>query len=547
MSIIRMRKFMQNKLHYVMLGLAIVLGIGMIVVVLPGQFGQNEHEKMAGLIATVNGEKIKRADFEKEYNEELERIETQNNRTLTPVEASLFRGTLFDRSMERILLMQAANKAGIRVSKREVKAEIAKTINEVMKNEREQLLAGVKGKKTDKLYEVRLKEYFNDRTMTPRKRRAMLMKQVSWDDVREQMLMRKLADYWKKSIDTSDKAIRASYDEIHALQITVSSTNRSDVQAKARARELVEKIRGGADFAAIAKQYSEDPFKDKGGDRGAIQRRYVGYLEKPLADTLRKLKPGEVSDPVKTQSGYVILKVNKITSALPQDYKKNRKKYRDEYINMEESRLNYEKREELRRSAKVKIYDYEIKAYVDGKDFIPMVVYGGPISGDSMPKVKKVLSEYQKAADMAADDSQTAGRVFAVMGYIYDSLRRPGSPVANEEERLKYRDEAERTLRAAYDRTGDNEIDLKLVDIYIEKGKYDLAVDELALISESLQGSDDMRLHDMTMTALKKVQASGSPTAAKKAAEIIAQELQWQKAYRESQQPMGGQPLNVTP
>ncbi|MGB9588670.1 MAG: hypothetical protein ACPL7O_10880 [Armatimonadota bacterium] len=56
-----------------------------------------------------------------------------------------------------------------------------------------------------------------------------------------------------------------------------------------------------------------------------------------------------------------------------------------------------------------------------------------------------------------------------------------------------------------------------------------------------------MRLHDMTMAALKKVQTSGSPTVAQKAAEIIAQELQWQKAYRESQKPMGGQPLNVTP
>jgi parvulin-like peptidyl-prolyl isomerase len=529
-----------------MLALAVVLGVGMVIVVLPGQFGGNEEQRVAGLIATINGEKIKRAEFDKVYQDEIERIEEQNNRILNPVEASLYRGALFERTMEQMLLIQAADRAGLKVSRREVKAEIAKTIDEVMKNEREQLLAGVKGKKTDKLYEARLKEQFNDRTMTLRKRRAMLWKQVSWDEVRQQILMRKLADYWKKSIDSSDEAIRRSYDEIHASQITVSTAKRSEVQARERAREILKKIKDGADFAVVAKQYSEDPFKDRGGDRGPILRRYVGYLDKPLADAMLKLKPGEVSEPIKTQTGYVILKVNKITSALPKDYEKNRKKYREEYMNMMESRLNYEKREELRRSARIKIYDPEIEAYMEAKDFLPMVMYGGYISQEQMPKVRKALKLYQKAADMAANDSQTSGRVFAVMGYIYDALRKPGSPVT-EEERLKYRDEAERTLRAAYERTGDNEVDLKLVDIYIEKGKYDLAVEELSLISESLQGSDDIRLHDMTMTALKKVQSLGSPDVAKKAAEIIQQELQWQKAYHESQQPMGGGPSTVTP
>lgn len=72
-----------------------------------------------------------------------------------------------------------------------------------------------------------------------------------------------------------------------------------DVYAKATAR--------GADFAALAKQYSEDPgSKDSGGELGWFAR---GRMVKEFEDAAFKLSPGAISEPVKSDFGYHILKV----------------------------------------------------------------------------------------------------------------------------------------------------------------------------------------------------------------------------------------------
>jgi len=70
--------------------------------------------------------------------------------------------------------------------------------------------------------------------------------------------------------------------------------------------------RDGRDFAELAKQYSEDPSKDKGGDLGSFTRE---KMVKPFADKAFSMKAGEISDPVRTQFGWHIIKVEKITDA----------------------------------------------------------------------------------------------------------------------------------------------------------------------------------------------------------------------------------------
>jgi peptidyl-prolyl cis-trans isomerase D len=63
----------------------------------------------------------------------------------------------------------------------------------------------------------------------------------------------------------------------------------------------------GADFAALARQYSEDPgSKDSGGDLGWFPR---GRMVKEFEDAAFKLSPGEISEPIKSQFGYHILKL----------------------------------------------------------------------------------------------------------------------------------------------------------------------------------------------------------------------------------------------
>jgi parvulin-like peptidyl-prolyl isomerase len=81
---------------------------------------------------------------------------------------------------------------------------------------------------------------------------------------------------------------------------------RSKEDAKKLATDIAAKARKGQDFAALAKQYSEDPGnKDKGGNLGPFSRR---TMTKPFSDAAFALKPGQTSDAVETEFGFHIIK-----------------------------------------------------------------------------------------------------------------------------------------------------------------------------------------------------------------------------------------------
>ena len=81
------------------------------------------------------------------------------------------------------------------------------------------------------------------------------------------------------------------------------------LKLKAKAEEVLKKLRAGADFAALAKQYSEDPASaSKGGELLAFSR---GQMVKPFEEAAFALKPGETSDLIETPFGYQILRLDK--------------------------------------------------------------------------------------------------------------------------------------------------------------------------------------------------------------------------------------------
>jgi peptidyl-prolyl cis-trans isomerase C len=85
---------------------------------------------------------------------------------------------------------------------------------------------------------------------------------------------------------------------------------RTEAQAKTKADDLVKKIRGGADFAALAKTDSDHKASaNKGGELGVFTPE---RLPKEISDPVFKLKPGEITDPIREASGYYILKVDSI-------------------------------------------------------------------------------------------------------------------------------------------------------------------------------------------------------------------------------------------
>lgn len=86
----------------------------------------------------------------------------------------------------------------------------------------------------------------------------------------------------------------------------------TDAEALAKAQALRERIVKGEDFAAVAKAESDDTATGaKGGDLGTMSRgRMIPEFEKAVFD----LKPGEISEPVKTPFGYHIVQMQERTT-----------------------------------------------------------------------------------------------------------------------------------------------------------------------------------------------------------------------------------------
>ena len=77
-------------------------------------------------------------------------------------------------------------------------------------------------------------------------------------------------------------------------------------QAKAKADDIEAKIKAGDKFEELAKSYSGGPTAAQGGDLGIFKR---GALAKVLEDQTFDLQPGQVTAPIRTRQGFVILKV----------------------------------------------------------------------------------------------------------------------------------------------------------------------------------------------------------------------------------------------
>jgi peptidyl-prolyl cis-trans isomerase D len=124
----------------------------------------------------------------------------------------------------------------------------------------------------------------------------------------------------RQNIQISDDELKVKYQQniqdyqvpnrVHAehiLFMTVGKTDAEVDEIKKRAEDVLKQVKKGAKFDELAKKYSEDPgSKDKGGDLGwLVQGQTVPEFEKVAFS----LQPGQVSDLVKTQYGFHIIKV----------------------------------------------------------------------------------------------------------------------------------------------------------------------------------------------------------------------------------------------
>lgn len=107
--------------------------------------------------------------------------------------------------------------------------------------------------------------------------------------------------------------------QVDAAHILIATENRSAAEALELADEIRRKAIAGEDFNALAKQFSEDKTAaTNGGELGLFK---AGAMVKPFSEAVFAMtEPGSISEPVKSQFGYHIIKLNKKIPAQKQDF-----------------------------------------------------------------------------------------------------------------------------------------------------------------------------------------------------------------------------------
>jgi peptidyl-prolyl cis-trans isomerase C len=135
--------------------------------------------------------------------------------------------------------------------------------------------------------------------------------QVSIKYFTDQLLANELQMKVSSDIKVSDGEISKYYKE-HKDEFTIKQRIKARhilVNTEAEAKDILKKLKAGADFAALAKEKSKCPSAQRGGDLGWMQK---GRMEPAFDEAAFSLKSGKLSGVVKTSKGYHIIKVEDV-------------------------------------------------------------------------------------------------------------------------------------------------------------------------------------------------------------------------------------------
>lgn len=117
-------------------------------------------------------------------------------------------------------------------------------------------------------------------------------------------------------------------------------------------KELKKRIEGGEDFAAIAKEHSQDKFAKKGGDMGYVHK---GSLEPRMEGIIEDMEVGEIAGPIWTLQGYHLVKVEEKTPPVQKSYEEVSERLKRELKGEKYKKLYSEWFKGLRDSADVTV------------------------------------------------------------------------------------------------------------------------------------------------------------------------------------------------
>ena len=212
------------------------------------------------------------------------------------------RQTMLNRLIDERLASQEIARLKITVSEEEIDATIARIMKENRLTKETLEAALRKEERTITDLRQQIKEGLEQRKLVSREVQS---KTVITDEIVEAYYQSNMHDFQEKE--------RWRIQDIY-LPYYPDDTSEERARIRNLAQEILERVRAGVDFGSLAKNYSQGPGAEAGGDMGYFAR---GELEPVLEAAVENLKAGEVSPDIETTRGIHIIKVTEVDRSPP--------------------------------------------------------------------------------------------------------------------------------------------------------------------------------------------------------------------------------------
>lgn len=256
----------------------------------------------SNVVATVNGEQINRQQLDEvveSMKQEYKSMGLTFDENTDKEMLKMLDLEALEKLINHVVVLQEAKKMGIQVSKADVDKEIDKIKEAITEDKFKQELAKL-GWTEPKFRDMVEK----DKIITELQTKILADVKPSTD---EQAL-----DYYEKN--KKQFTDPASYQVRHILVMTAGKEGdkaKVDLEARTRALAILEQIKQGSDFAELAKQKSEDPGS---AAEGGVITFSPGQVMPEFEAAAKSLQAGQITrEPVKTEYGYHLIKMEKMT------------------------------------------------------------------------------------------------------------------------------------------------------------------------------------------------------------------------------------------
>ncbi|MCY6485708.1 peptidylprolyl isomerase [Clostridium aestuarii] len=310
------------------------------------------------VVAKVNGKKITRKEFNEEWDREkkanyqimsiVKQMESnygenyEQNEQVKPYLKQLKISVLNNMAFEQAIL-QEAEKLKLVPNEEELNKEVDNKITDFRKEQKLE---------DDKKYEETLKS-------------EGFTKEEYKEAIRNNTIIEKFRDEIIKDVKVEDNQIKEYYDKfkdkypIKEEESTKLQLAHILVKDEAVAKDIKGKLDKGEDFAKLAKEYGTDGTKDKGGDLGTVTVVNSGF-DQEFMNGAMQLKNGEISEPVKTQFGYHIIKCIKREEKPVKSFEAVKEQIKSDLLNKNKNDAWSNKLNEIKEGSKIKVYEEEI-------------------------------------------------------------------------------------------------------------------------------------------------------------------------------------------